>query len=576
MSAAASLVKDPHLVTSSNRPFLQTLTLALVLIAGAAYAAATDVADAAMRGDREAVRAAVARRADINAAQADGSTALHWAVERDDLDMADLLLKAGALVGARTREGVTPLQLAATNGSARLIDRLLKAGADVNSRLTPGGDTALMLAARSGVSDAIRVLVDAGATVNAQESWGGTTPLMWAVAERHPDAARLLIAAGADVNARTLYVAAANGRGFEGRTPVTTRADSKAEEFASGWLTPLMFAAREDDVELARMLVAAGADINAVAGDGKTALALAAFNGNYDVASFLVDSKADVNKADAQRFTPLFWAVDRRNMETAPNFPWMVTKDPLPLIRKLLDADAKPNALINNTPRARMREGAPRIVFATALMRAAFAADLELVKLLLDRGADPAIVSKDGETMLSAAAGLAFVQGYHRAKSPAERLEVVKLFVELGNGVNQPDDYGITPLMAAANGGDPKLIQYLVDIGADLGAHDLGKKNDGQFGSSVEPLMPIDYAIGVGTFVPNNAVVIHEEAVALMARLMKERGIAHTTSECTLRGFTCAQAKVDPKVASPAEIMRIRALALGHQLQGITGGLEAK
>ena len=152
----------------------------------------------------------------------------------------------------------------------------------------------------------------------------------------------------------------------------------------------------------------------------------------------------------------------------------------------------------------------------------------------------------------------------------------MKLFVELGNDVNQPDDYGITPLMAAANGGDPTLIQYLVDAGADLGAHDLGKKNDGQFGSSVEPLMPIDYAIGVGTFVPNNAVIIHEEAVALMARLMKERAIAHTTSECTLRGFTCAQAKVDPKVASPAEIMRMRALAIGHQLQGITGGLEAK
>jgi len=289
-----------------------------------------------------------------------------------------------------------------------------------------------------------------------------------------------------------------------------------------------------------------------------------------------VERKTDVNRADAQRFTPLFWAVDRRNMETAPNFPWMVTADPLPLIRKLLDAGANPNALVNNTPRARMREGSPRIVFATALMRAAFAADLELVKLLLARGADASIISRDGETMVSAAAGLAFNRGYHRGKTPAERLEVVKLFVGLGNDVNQADDYGITPLMAAGNYGDVPIIQYLIDVGADLSAHDLGKKNDGQFGSSNEPLMPVDYAIGVGTFVPNNAVIIHEDAVALMAKVMKERGIVHTTSECTLRGFSCSQAKVDPKVATPAEIMRARKLAVGHQIEGLTGGLEAK
>ena len=552
-------------------------SLWIVLLAAPVVSAATDVADAAMRGDREAVRAAIARKADVNATQVDGTTALHWAAERDDLAMADLLIKAGARAAVRTREGVTPLQLAAINGSASMLDRLLKAGADADTPLTTAGDTALMMAARTGKTEALRVLVEAGGNVNAKETWGGTTALMWAMSEGHADAAKLLIDAGADVNARSNYVAAANGRGFEGRTPLASRAtDARPEEFASGWLTPLMFAAREGHVELARLLVEAKADIDAGAGDGKTALSLAIFNGNYEVASYLVDSNADVNKADAQRFTPLFWAVDRRNMETAPNFPWMVTADPMPLIRKLLDAGANPNGLVNNTPRARMREGSPRIVFATALMRAAFAADLELVKLLLDRGADPKIISRDGETMVSAAAGLAFIHGYHRGKSPEERLQVVKLFVELGNDVNQPDDYGITPLMAAGNYGNVAIIQYLIDVGADLSAHDLGKKNDGQFGSSNEPLMPIDYAIGVGTFVPNNAVIIHEDAVALMAKVMKERGIIHTTSECTLRGFTCAQARVDPKVASPAEIMRARKLAIGHQIEGVTGGLEAK
>ena len=550
--------------------------LALLLASTPALAAPSDVADAAMRGDRAAIRAAVAKKANVNAPQVDGTTALHWAVERDDMEMVDLLIRGGARITAKTREGVTPLQLAATNGNAAMIDRLLKAGAQVNEPLTTVRDTALMMAARTGTAAAIRVLLEAGADVNAKETWGGTTALMWAVSEGHADAARMLIAAGADVNAKSNYVAAANGRGFEGRTPVATRSDPKAEEFASGWLTPLMLAAREGDVELARILVGAGADVNAVAGDGKTALALAIFNGNYEVASFLVDSKADVNKADAQRFTPLFYAVDRRNMETAPNFPWMVTTDPMPLIRKLLDAGANPNALVNNTPRARMREGSPRIVFATALMRAAFAADLDLVKLLLERGADPKVISRDGENMLSAAAGLAFIHGYHRGKSPEERLRVVKLFVELGNDVNWPDDYGITPLMAAGNFGSVPIIQYLIDAGADLSAHDLGKKNDGAFGSSNEPLMPIDYAIGVGTFVPNNAVIIHEDAVALMAKYMKERGIVHTTSECTLRGFTCSQVRVDPKVATPAEIMRARSFAVGHQVEGLTGGLEAK
>jgi len=553
------------------------LVVGLLLFGVTAAAAATsEVADAAMRGDREAVRTALARKADVNAAQVDGTTALHWAVERDDVELAELLLIAGAHVSARTREGVTPLRLAAINGSARMLGRLIKSGADPNAPLTPARDTALMLAARTGKTDAIRLLLEAGADINAQEIWGGTTALMWAVAEGHAEAARLLASAGADVNARSHYVAAANGRGFEGRTPSASRTEEKVEEFASGWLTPLMFAARDGGLELARILVGAGADVDAVAGDGKTALALAIFNGNHDVASFLVDHKADVNNADAQRFTPLFWAVDRRNMETAPNFPWMVTADPMPLIRTLLDAGANPNALVNNTPRGRMREGSPRIVFATALMRAAFAADLELVKLLLERGADPTIVSRDGETMVSAAAGLAFIHGYHRGKSPEERLQVIKLFVQLGNDVNQADDYGITPLMAAGNYGDVAIIQYLIDAGADLSAHDLGKKNDGAFGSSVEPLMPVDYAIGVGTFVPNNAVIIHEDAVALMARVMKERGITHTTSECTLRGFTCAQVKVDPKVASPAEIARMRAMAIGHQMDRITGGLVVK
>ena len=550
--------------------------VAFSLSAVSVNAATSELADAAMARNALTVRSLLQKKVDVNAPQVDGTTALHWAVRYDDLDTADLLIRSGARVSTANREGVTPLQLAAMNGSASMIDKLLKAGAEANAALTPSGDTALMMAARTGTPEAITVLLEAGANVNAKESWGGTTALMWAASEQHTAAVKLLLDHGADVNARSNFVAAANGRGFEGRTPAVPKAEQKVEEFASGWLTTLMFAAREGDLESARLLVNAGANVNAIAGDGKDALGLAIFNGNYDFASFLIDSKSDVNHADTQGFTPLFWAVDRRNMETAPNFPWMETRDPLPLIKKMLDGGANPNALINSTPRARMREGSPRLVYATALMRAALAGDVELAKLLLAYKADPHILSKDRETTLMAACGTGFINGYHRQKTSAERLELVKLLIDLGEDVNAADNYGITPLMVAANLGDVEIVKYLVSRGADLAAHDLGKKNDGAFGSSVEPLMPIDYAIGVGTFVPNNAVIIHHEVLAYMSEEMKRRGIKHTTSECTLRGFTCAVANVDPKTATPAEIVKIRQIQTGYVVDGLTGGLGNK
>jgi ankyrin repeat protein len=543
---------------------------------GLCAAGRSQLADAVMQVDKSALRTLLQQKADVNAPQADGTTALHWAVRANDLEMTDMLLRAGAQPSTANQSGATPMLLAAMNGNAAIIERLIQAGADPNSPLSKTGDTALMMAARTGKVDGVKALLDHGAQVNAKESWGGTTALMWAVSERHPEVVQLLVEHAADVNAKSNFVPSASGRGFEGTAPVASKPDQKTEEFASGWMTPLMFAAREDGLDSARILIQHGADVNAVGGDAKDALELALFNGSYDVASLLIDSHANVNHADAQRFTPLFWAVDRRNMETAPNFPWMVTTDPLPLIKKLLDAGADPNALVNNTPRARMREGSPRIVFATAIMRAAFAGDLELVKLLLAHGADHNIPSKDRETTLAAACGLAFINGYHRQKPPTERLEVVKLLVDLGEDVNHADSYGITPLMAAANLGDINIVRYLIEKGADLNAHDLGKKNDGAFGSSVEPLMPIDYAIGVGTFVPNNAVIMHNDVVALMTEEMKKRGIKHTTSECTLRGFTCSIANVDPKTATPAEIAKIRKIQTGYQVDGITGGLAVK
>src|SRR5947207_130548 len=185
-TCAGRICRRAGMAQGDSMRHITGLAASLILFgATAATAATSELADAAMRGDRAAVRAALARKTDVNAPQVDGTTALHWAVERDDVELAELLLTSGARVDARTREGVMPLQLAAINGSVPMLGRLIRSGADPNAPLTPAGDTALMLAARTGKTDAVRLLLEARADVNAKESWGGTTALMWAVAEGH-------------------------------------------------------------------------------------------------------------------------------------------------------------------------------------------------------------------------------------------------------------------------------------------------------------------------------------------------------------------------------------------------------
>jgi ankyrin repeat protein len=165
-------------------------------------AAGSDVADAVMKGDKAAVRALLRKKADVNAPQVDGATALHWAVYRDDLETADLLIGAGAKVAATNREGVTPLSMAALYGNTAMITRLLKAGADPKQR-GPNGETTLMLAARNGDAEAIRVLIAAGAEPNARETLRGTTALMWAAEQKHPAAVKALLDGGADFKLRS-------------------------------------------------------------------------------------------------------------------------------------------------------------------------------------------------------------------------------------------------------------------------------------------------------------------------------------------------------------------------------------
>ncbi len=527
-----------------------------------------------MERDAAAVDALLSGGADVNEPQSDGSTALHWAVYHDDLAMAARMIAAGADASAATRAGATPLRLATIEGSASMIDLLLDAGVDADAPLTPYGDTPLMFAARTGKVDAIATLLDRGASIDAAETWGGTTALSWAIAEHHRDAAALLIERGARVNDFSRAISGRGRGGAEGRAPGDFDASGARVGYANGGFTPLHFAAREGELEIAQLLLEAGADVNAIAADGKNPLNLAIYNGHYELAELLIDAGGDVNQPDAEGFTPLFFAVDRRNMEWNPGFPWVQTADPLPLIVKLLEKGAAADPFIDNTPVSRRNfGGSPRVSFATPLMRAAYSGDIDLVRLLVEHGANPLVENSEHETPLLVAAGYGWIDGYSQGRSNAERLETIKLLVELGADVNAACDHGITPLMVAANFGVTDMIQYLVDEGADLAARDLGKKNDGVFGGSIEPLMPIDYAIGVGTFRPNNAILHMAEATELMTRLMAERGIVHTTSECTLRAFSCGD--VDPQGATPADIAKARAIQVGNQVEGITGGLKA-
>src|SRR5256712_9399055 len=288
-------------------------SIVMLVFVNGVFAASADLADAVMKGNRAAVRSLLQKKADVNAAQSDGATALHWAARLDDLETADLLIHSGANVSAVTRGGATPLELAAVNGSAAMIEKLIQAGADVNARLTKYGDTALMMAARTGKPDAVKVLLDNGAQINSAETWGGTTALMWAVSESHPDAVKLLIDRGANVNARSKIVPSEGRRGGStANSSVTSlprdpQPGEKPKKDYYGGFTPLHFAVRQGDMESTRLLVAAGAGGDASTAHGKGAFGLAIFNGHYQNSSFFIAKKTNPKHADAQGFTPLFW-----------------------------------------------------------------------------------------------------------------------------------------------------------------------------------------------------------------------------------------------------------------------------
>ncbi len=432
--------------------------IACMLAVSSAVASARDLRliEAAKRDDVAAVKALTASGLNVNARSGDGSTALHWAAQNDDLALADALIRKGAQVDATTDLGVTPLWVAATNSSTAMIHRLLAAHANPNT-VPPTGRTPLMIAARAGNVDAVKALLADGADPNAKEAAHGQTALMWAVADRHPDVVRLLLAAHADVQARS-----STWMQRQNICCQLTGGDEDPVVMPQGGFTPLLFAAQYGDADSAKLLIAAGADLKAVASDGTGALVIAAHAGQTGVAEVLLQAGADANAAGAG-YSALHVAAAAGD---------------LAMTKVLLDHGANPNIRQEKgSPTKRVASGHSmdrRMIGATPFVLAAHAGHLEVMKLLIAKGADPTIPLKDGRSAVMVLASHGTVEG-PRSPDP-QAAEAIKLAIKLGTPVDQPDLNGNTALHVAATLRRDVVVQALVDSGASLEA----RNHDGQ------------------------------------------------------------------------------------------------
>ena len=444
-----------------------------LIAAWPAAAAAVDtgvaLADVVRQGDRDGIRALLARRTDVNAREADGTTALHWAVRAGDIETVALLIKAGADVKSANRYGITPLWLAAVNGSAPMIDTLLAAGAEPDAAL-PSGETPLLVAARTGTSDAVAALIARGANVHTREGEFGQTALMLAAAENHAAVCAALIAAGAEVKARTSVFEPQFSPSNVYRVP----------ELVKGGFTAMLYAARQGSIESAQVLIAAGADLNErEPGDGISPLLLAIMNGHYDFAAMLIGRGADVNLADDAGRTPIYQAIDMRRLEFIAGRPaptWTDERDPLAIVRLLLVRGADPDAALKKQQPAR-KPASPTDAWlaegTTPLLKAAKNNDVAMMRLLLEHGADP---HRQSPRVKASALMLAAGVGWRELSSIAperEGLEAVQLLWELGGfDINAQTNTGQTALHGAAGRGAPLIIEFLLEHGAQLEARD--------------------------------------------------------------------------------------------------------
>jgi len=414
--------------------------------------------------DHQAARSLLKQKALVAQTEPDGTTALHWAVRVDDLELVQALLRAGA-TNAANRYGTTPLELAAENGNPSIIAALLQAGADAKAA-TAEGETMLMTASRTGNVEAMRVLLVHGADPNAHENWYGETALIWAAAENHAAAVRLLLEGGAKADLASKKMVFPRKVGGQTTLPV-------------GGMTALMYTARQGALDAARTLVEGGANLNLQDPDGTTATVFAIINGHYDVAAMLVEKGADPNVADSSGMAALYAAVDMNTLPFMHGRPYPKPSGRLgvvDMVNVLLTHGADVNQTLktpllrrhNNTSTQSLGEG------TTPVIRAAASGDVTLIHLLLQHGADPAVRQKNGTSMLMLAAGFgrrgdhnADAQEYERG-TPEELLRAVKVCVEeLGLDPNIANDQGDTALHVAHSG---DIVRYLVAHGAKLDA----------------------------------------------------------------------------------------------------------
>ena len=427
----------------------------LLAMAGPAAAQDTRLLDAARAADSTRVIALLEQGVPANARQADGATALHWAAHWDDAAMAEALVGAGADVGAANEFGATPLWLGCVNGSETMVEILLAAGADANAAL-PSGETVLMTASRTGSAAAVRLLASHGADVNAGELTRGQTALMWAVAQQHAGVVEVLVSLGADVHART----APRPRRIHTRTAGFD--PTGVVDVVQGSNTPILFAARHGNLDIARHLVAGGADVNDTAATGTSALVVAAHGGHTALALFLLEQGADPNAAEAG-YSALH-AATLRGDET------LVAA----LLARGADADAP---VLRGSPG---RRNSPDyvlehdVVGATPFWLAAHFAEPAIMQALADHGAELQMVMEDGTTPLMAAVAARRRTEPGLAANPAENerlvLEAARTAMDAGGDVNAVDSAGNSALHIAASRRLDTVVQLLADSGADLDA----------------------------------------------------------------------------------------------------------